>query len=155
MSGVVFTHLALSVSWNVAITEQDGRRSFFKLQESAGEVYELADSLGSLDRDVILSHAKQVPEIERYLEEIEVPCMSFSSLLDRYAVDSIDLLHIDAEGYDAKLLSSFPWERLEPGYVLYEHHHLSADERATTESLLRGLGYQLRWSRTNTLAVKH
>ena len=139
---------------NVAVAEHNERRRFFKLRESAGEVYDQADSLGSLDRPVILSHGEQVPGIERYLEEIEVRCVSFSSLLDRHAVDHIDLLHIDAEGYDAKLLDCFPWQRLEPHYVLYEHDHLSTEERAAAESMLQGRGYQLRLSRTNTLAVK-
>ena len=139
---------------NVAIAKEDGRRSFFRLNEAAGEVYELADSLGSLDRDVLLSHHEQVPGIERYLEEIEVPCLSFESLLARHRVERVDLLHLDTEGYDARLLRRFPWDRLEPALVLYEHDHLDKAERDATEVMLRKRGYELSWSRTDTLAEK-
>jgi len=137
---------------NAAIAEQDGRRTFYRLNREASEVYELADQLGSLEREVILSHAEQIPDIQKYLEEIEVACVSFGTLLDRHAVDHIDLLHIDAEGYDATLLQSFPWDRFLPRVVLYEHKHLSEAERAACENLLRSHGYTLTRSRANTLA---
>jgi len=137
---------------NVAIAEQDGTQRLYRLSAEAGELYELADSLGSLDRDTLLSHAPQVPDIERYVEEIEVPCLTFGSLLERHAPARIDLLHIDAEGYDARLLRRFPWQRFTPELVLYEHDHLDVEERSATETMLRGRGYRLFRSRTNTLA---
>lgn len=139
---------------NVAIAEQPGRRRFYRLSPAAGEVYELADALGSLDRDVLLSHAQQVPDIERYVEEIEVDCLTFDGLFARHDVDRIDLLHIDAEGYDARLLRTFPWQRFEPRVVLYEHDHLDRRDRAATEAMLRERGYELVLSRTNTLAAR-
>ena len=137
---------------NVAIAERDGRRSLFRLDDAAGEVYELADSLGTLDRDVLLSHAEQVPGIERHVQEIEVECLTFTSLLERHPLERIDLLHIDAEGYDGRLLRTFPWRKFTPDLVLYEHDHLDRCEREDTETMLRQRGYALRHSRTNTLA---
>jgi len=139
---------------NVAIAEADGRRPFFRLAATAGEVYELADSLGSLDRDVLLSHEEQVPGIDDYIEEIEIPCWSFETLLRRHEVETIDLLHLDTEGYDGRLLSTFPWERFRPQVVVYEHDHLDDDERRATERMLRRHGYELCSSRTNTLAQR-
>ncbi len=137
---------------NVAIAEEDGRRSFYRLTAAASKIYALADQLGSLDRDVILSHQEQVQDIEKYLVQTEVPCLSFETLLERHAVERIDLLILDTEGYDATLLHSFPWRRFRPRLVLYEHDHLDGRERKATEQLLRELGYELSWSRTNTVA---
>ena len=139
---------------NVAIAEEDGTKRLYCLADAAGEVYELADSVGSLDRGTLLSHAEQVPDIERYVEEIDVSCSSFASLLERHQPERIDLLHIDAEGYDARLLRSFPWERFTPELVLYEHDHLEADERAAAEKMLREHGYRLCWSRTDPLGER-
>jgi len=139
---------------NVAIAEEEGRRTLFQLSRSAAEVYELADSLGSLDRDVLLSHGEQVPGIEDYVVETEVECLTFRSLLERHPLERIDLLHIDAEGYDGRLLRSFPWRRFTPDLVLYEHDHLDGAERAATEAMLRRRGYTLTYSRTNTLAER-
>jgi FkbM family methyltransferase len=139
---------------NVAIAERDGTMPLYRLSPAAGEIYELADSLGSLDRDTLMSHAEQVPGIDRYVEQIEVPCRTFASLLERHGPERIDLLHIDAEGYDARLLRTFPWQRFTPELVLYEHDHLDAGERATTERMLRERGYRLYRSRTNTLGER-
>ncbi len=136
---------------NVAVAEEDGERSFYQLDEAASEVYALADQLGSLDRAVLLSHEDQVPDIEDHLVRIEVPCVSFDTLLRRHAIGRIDVLSLDTEGYDGKLLRSFPWHRLRPRLVAYEHDHLEQPERDATEKLLRELGYELSRSRTNTL----
>lgn len=139
---------------NAAIAEHDGPRAFYRLSQEASEVYELADQLGSLDREVILSHTEQIPGIQQYLEEIEVACLSFGTLLERHAVDRIDVLHVDAEGYDATLLRSFPWERFLPAVVLYEHKHLAEAEREACEKMLGALGYVLTRSVANTLAER-
>lgn len=139
---------------NVAIAEEDGQRPFFRLAEAAGEVYELADSLGSLDREVLRSHEEQVPDIDDYVEEIEIPCWSFDTLLRRHQVAKIDLLHLDTEGYDGRLLATFPWQRFRPQVVVYEHDHLGDDEQLATEKMLRRHGYELCSSRTNTLAER-
>jgi len=136
---------------NVALAEEDGTRSFYQLDETAGDVYALADHLGSLDREVLLSHEEQVPNIEDHLVRIEVPCASFDTLLRRHAIEHIDVLSLDTEGYDGKLLRAFPWHRVQPRLVAYEHNHLDAPEREATETLLRELGYELVRSRTNTL----
>lgn len=139
---------------NVAVAEEDGSRPFFRLVDAAGDVYELADSLGSLDRSVLLSHEEQVPGIEDFVEEIEVPCSSFDTLLRRHEIEHIDLLHLDTEGYDGRLLAAFPWDRLAPQVVIYEHAHLADDERRATEQMLRRRGYLLHRSPTNTLAER-
>jgi len=139
---------------NAAIAEQDGRRTFYRLSREASGVYELADQLGSLKREVILSHVEQIPDIQQYLEEIEVACVSFGTLLERHSVDRVDVLHLDAEGYDATLLRSFPWERFSPGVVLYEHKHLAEAEREACEKMLGALGYGLTRSVANTLAER-
>ena len=66
---------------NVAIAEQDGRRSFYHLTEAASEVYALADQLGSFDRDVILSHEEQVQDIEKEIDRLRALGMEFQSEL--------------------------------------------------------------------------
>jgi FkbM family methyltransferase len=137
---------------NAAVAETDGTRTFYRLDEKAREAYELADQLGSLQRDVVLGHAEQVPNIDDHLEKIEVPCVSFPTLLRRHDVDRVDLLHLDTEGYDAILLRSFPWEIFQPRLVLYEHKHLDDAARQESEDLLDDLGYDLTRSRSNTLA---
>jgi len=63
--------------------------------------------------------------------------------LDRFSVRAIDVLQLDAEGFDAQLLGWFPFDRVRPGVVHYEIEHMSAEDLAKTRARLTGLGYRL------------
>mgnify|MGYP000344742845 CR=1 FL=1 len=40
------------------------------------------------------------PDIESYIKEIDIPCLTITRLLDQHKVTSVDLLKIDADGFD-------------------------------------------------------
>ncbi len=70
-----------------------------------------------------------------------VPAVSFTTLLEKYRVDHVDLLQIDAEGFDLELLRMFPFDRIQPGLVKYEHDWLDRTARLDAERLLRAHDY--------------
>ena len=47
------------------------------------------------------------------------------ALLDEYAIDKIDILHIDTEGYDWNILSQLDLNKYQPSFILFESNHLS------------------------------
>jgi hypothetical protein len=53
-------------------------------------------------------------------------------------IEYLDLLQIDAEGYDVELLKLFDFERMRPPIVHYEHKKLSAKESDEAVELLAG-----------------
>ena len=59
---------------------------------------------------------------------VEVPALTFASLTKD--VDDIDVLHIDTEGHDAKILAQVDFDAWTLSAVLFEHHHLDPDELA-------------------------
>ena len=78
--------------------------------------------------------------------------LTFASLVERCGVERLDLLQVDAEGYDALILAQVDFERFRPKIVRYEHMHLSQEEQEATIRLLRGHGYLVVIGFTETLA---
>jgi FkbM family methyltransferase len=140
------THERIALE-NAAIGERDCVLPFFHVRDaSAEERAELPDwydGIGSFSRDALLGHAAEIPDIERRIVRAEVTTLTFQSLCDRHGVDRVDLLVIDTEGYDWRILSSIDLDtRRRPRLIVYEHYHLSAEERAAAADYLRAQGYE-------------
>lgn len=129
---------------NVAIAERDGRRPFYFLaQAEEGEpVPPWYDEIGSFSRDVVLSHRRRIPDIERRIVRAEVPCVTFETLCRKHDVEHVDLLLLDTEGYDYEILKGIDFVRHRPRLVAYEHYHLSPRQRSECRTYLEGLGYE-------------
>ena len=110
------------------------------------------DQLGSFDRQHIVKHLDGL--LAPYIIEAKLPSIRLPALLARNAVQHIDLLHIDTEGYDYEVLTQFDFERFRPAVVLYEHKHLKPELHAKAEALLKGYGYVLRPHIGDTLALQ-
>jgi len=136
---------------NVAVAETIGPRPFWRLKKSADSPA-WHSQLSSLRADVILSHANLIPEINELLFCEEIFCTTISALIQKHAIRKVDLLHLDTEGYDYRLLKSFDFDVFRPTIVLFEHTHLSEDERQACSRLLRGRGYKLIEQGTDSLA---
>jgi FkbM family methyltransferase len=75
-----------------------------------------------------------------------VRCVTLKSVLDEHAAgQSIDLLAVDAEGLDWRVLRGNDWSRYRPRYVVFERRTLNLDEiqKDPTHVLLRELGYHM------------
>lgn len=85
------------------------------------------DQLGSFNRNHILNHLDGV--LEPYIVSREIEGVTLADLLNREGIRSIDVLHIDTEGWDWRILSQLDLEKFDPQVVLYEHGHLRAHEK--------------------------
>lgn len=130
---------------NAAIADRDGRLLFYHLarvddpgREGLPHWY---DAIGSFSRDAILRHTREIPDIEQRLVTTEVPSLTFESLLDKHGVEVVDLLLVDTEGYDHEILQSIDFAVRCPRLVIYEHYHLTVEERAQCRERIEGFGY--------------
>lgn len=100
------------------------------------------DLIGSFDRQHILKH----PDGERlapFIRTLRVEGMSLESLFQSTKLTRLDILHVDAEGWDWRILSQLDLNRWQPAYILFEHIHLTAEERAEARSRLSpGYGFE-------------
>lgn len=143
---------------NAAVAARDGRLPFFHLRDASPEeraaLPDWYDGVGSFSRDALLSHAPQMPDIAERVVEREVEALSFDTLLSRHGLDRIDLVLIDTEGYDWEILRTVDLARHAPRMVVYEHFHLSADDRAAARAHAEAAGYATMEEGFDTFCVR-
>lgn len=140
---------------NAAVADRSGTMPFYHLRPAApGEtLVDWYDELGSFRKEVVLSHADRIPQLESRLVATEVRCLTFDELCERHALQSVDLIHTDAEGYDDVILDSIDLGRWRPRVLIYEHKHLSTERRDRCARRIADLGYQCRSEGQDTWCV--
>jgi FkbM family methyltransferase len=124
-----------------AIGERDGRTIMHRVASTQADSLWL-DQIPSLDPELLRRSAAQFGSGERATIAEEVPMLSVATLLERHAIARLDLLVIDTEGYDWRILRQFDLTRLRPKLILYEHQHLSPEENASARRFLDQEGYE-------------
>ena len=116
---------------NVAIASESESKTFYWVDEKAKDdfpsISRFYDQLGSFNRDHILHHLDGV--LEPYIITGEVQSIPLNDLLKRSGLTMIDLLQIDTEGYDYIVLSGLDLSTYQPTLILFEHRHLSAEDK--------------------------
>jgi FkbM family methyltransferase len=130
---------------NAAIAAMDGRLPFYYVAPLSGkeadEVPDWYDAIGSFSRETVLRHASQIPDLESRVVRTEVPCLTFESLCRKHAVERVDLVLVDTEGYDFEIIKQIDLGSYRPRLLVYEHYLLSPEERAACRAHVERLGY--------------
>jgi FkbM family methyltransferase len=127
---------------NAAMAESDGKRPLYRIGPGTNGPGWLR-GIASFDKKVILKHAAYVPRLAKMVTVDMVPSITFPSLLEQTGAEHIDLLQIDAEGYDAVILRLFDISSRKPAIVRFEHAHLSPHDYGDCLSLLVRHGYKI------------
>ncbi len=136
-----------------AIGEPEGLRPFYSLQPLDRPPSPYYDQMGSFSREHIVRHERFHPGLSAHIREIEVRCMSLSSLLRKHGIGELELLHIDAEGADFDVLKSLDFGYCTPALLLFEHGHLPRGEREACAAFLEARGYRLLYEGRDCLAL--
>jgi len=140
---------------NVAVADTSGPRTLYKLRAGEAGLPYWAHQLASFRREVILSHGDVIPDIARKIEEETVDGLTFEDLLAPAPSRRIDLLQIDAEGFDFEILKLFHGAGLRAHVIGFEHKHLSRPERDASVEHLIALGYRVALDGPNAVAYRH
>jgi FkbM family methyltransferase len=139
---------------NTAIGHQaDGSRKTLFVIDSKhkGSVPEWYFQLNTFERSVLYHH--DIPNIDDYISEIEVDVLSLDELLLRHRIGSLDLLHIDTEGFDFEVLKTMDLSKAKPRIILIEYKHLSRETRIQLLRHLRSNGYSVLRCKNDFLAM--
>ena len=121
------------INLEIGVTAASETRDFYVFNEPA---------LNTFDGDRARSLVKPPYRIERVQR---VRCAPLSEILREHSIGAIDLLTIDAEGFDFEVLQTVDWDVARPRVVLTEH--FSRDLAALVDSELHrymvARGYQL------------
>lgn len=126
---------------NVAVAEEDGAAIMHRVSDAAvasGDVPRWGYGLGSFYKD---RNALAFDDVKELMFEEEVACLSLPSLLNKYVVQEIDVLQIDAEGHDYQILKQLDFAIYEPLVINMEIVNLPKSEQTACKRLLDDRGY--------------
>lgn len=136
---------------NAAIAARDGTAFLYRIKPVA-QGPEWLHQIASFDRNLLMKHAHVVPNLESHIECEEVRCMTFATLFEETGVRHVDLLQVDAEGYDGEILRLFDFPSQKPAIVCFEHKHISAADHERAVGSVVDLGYKFSICGDDTLA---
>jgi len=113
--------------------------------ELAAEVPAFARGIASFDAN----HWKKttlVPDAD-LMEQVKVRCVSFADFIKSNAIDKLDLLLLDTEGYDYEILMSIDFTNIKPRIIRFEHgvrdNVMSFEQFMRVCNYLNSFGYQI------------
>lgn len=127
---------------NGAIDRVTGTRPFYM---STKEDVEFA----SFDRNHLLRQGLASKEIVSH----EISCLTVDDVLRLANFDTVDLLQIDAEGYDYEILKSIDFDRVCPKILRFEYRHFSDDDLQECLKMLAARGYRFLTEKLDLVAV--
>jgi FkbM family methyltransferase len=88
------------------------------------------------------------------VREVIVSSISVSSLVKQFQVEKLDILQVDTEGMDYRILKWFFAVGVEPAIINFESLHLDKNDRQASRNLLREKGYWWIDTSQDTFAIK-
>lgn len=128
---------------NAALAREDGTLPLYTVD---GATY-----LASFDRERVRDRVADASRIT----EVHVNTVCFATLVERHDIRRVDILQIDAEGFDFEVIQLALESPLpKPRMVRYEHLHLSPADRSACADLIATHGYRLFRDGTDTMACR-
>jgi FkbM family methyltransferase len=148
-----------------AIGEKDGTQPIYKVGFST---MRWATGLASFSKEkieqafedgIVASNCKrfgiEIPaDQSQWISQEEVQVIAPATLIKTYGLHHIDLLQIDAEGYDLEVIRIFDIPKTRPQAIIFENVGLNAADYAACLQLLEEQNYQLKKFGPNTLALQ-
>lgn len=128
---------------NVAIAPSQRQVVLYRVPSQAATAGQgMRDSLSvtSLHPEVVARQGGVAPQ---QLERVVVPALRLDELIERHALQQLDLLQVDCEGYDGEVLRSIDLGRHRPRLIQFEHGHMGRADLDALEQRLAGHGYRL------------
>lgn len=135
-----------------AIGPKVGSATIFRISPDA-PLPPWCQGLASFDRRHICARKYDVPDLERYIIEESVPTMTVSALLEKHQLQTVGLLQVDTEGFDAEVVRQTLDAGLRPAIINYEYVHLDPPTRHRCKQQLMQCGYEFVDVGRDTLAV--
>ncbi|ETO12795.1 Methyltransferase FkbM [Reticulomyxa filosa] len=159
---------------NAALSSANGPQAFYVVndefaKEKPEETHALKYQIGSFNKNHIVKHLSKLQrrnelqfDVDHYIDTVTVRGVTPDTVVHEFKQSNlavrdgtIDVLLIDAEGYDFIVLKSFMnIAHLRPPVIIYENLHLSANDKQQAQDLLVANGYTVWTVRWNSIGVK-
>lgn len=139
---------------NAAVADQAGSVTLWRVVDPRPDDPWWVGQSASFDRDHLVAHVAERPDLIERIQGVSVPAVTLPELFAR-ASRPVDVLQVDAEGYDAHIVAMLDGVSHSPTIVRFEHRHLSAAEHADAVGRLAARGYRFAINADDTLAVRY
>ena len=134
---------------NAAISNQSGVVQIYTTKMAFDELGRQISQVSSFNKNHLLKHHIR----EKDIISIEVEALTLEDVIKRYAIDKIDVLQIDAEGFDDEIVKCALCLKIKPKCIAFENIHLSQEKQITVLSQAKDLGYSWIHDKWNTVLV--
>lgn len=128
---------------NLAIHKSKKKEIIYRVNPSIKNLPNWTKGIGSFNKD----HYKLTSIDKEYIIEELVNCISWDELIENYNIEKIDLLQIDTEGYDLKIIESIEFDKIKPTIISFEHglmeNIMTFDQFSLCQKILMKEGYNL------------
>lgn len=138
---------------NVAITDQDGVADITRIPEANvdSECPSWADGISTLRPDIHIIGSDE--NLMAYSTTEQIQTSTFATLLNKHKLAGIDVLQIDAEGFDKVIFDQIWAENFRPALVKIEVNYLTYVAIKQVKELLSTYGYDCFFERDDLIAV--
>jgi FkbM family methyltransferase len=151
---------------NAALSRESGTRVIYRLAFSndrwttglssfnRSHLEKLLEA-GSISDRAAMDNCTVVGDASECIHEESVQTVTFEEVLETYRLPKIDLLQVDCEGFDGEVVRMFPFHRVVPRFINFEHVHLEQSEKEQLTDWLSSLGYTYFTEVDDTFCIHH
>lgn len=107
---------------NIAISDHLGDITMYGPRKNGSDTTTYETTVSSADPRIA---GKQLKKSKGEMEAFTVPCLTLNALLNKHQISHFDLLQIDVEGHELKILSTLDLSKFIPLIIQFECGHLS------------------------------
>jgi FkbM family methyltransferase len=128
---------------NVGIGPEKGEMLFYRIKDIRENGPGWYDQVGSFDKETFIKNIEHGKELDKRIFVESLPVITFYDLLQKYNFQEIDLLHIDTEGFDYKILRSIDFSKYNIRVVIFEGEWMTRIELKEIIQYLRKYNYHI------------
>ncbi len=135
---------------NAGVASENGRHAIYMLKDN--ETGKFNTKVSTFDRSSMDAYLRRTGLSNCTIVEEIVRTLTPDTLLNETGIQALDLLTVDAEGYDHIILNLFPLQRVQPSIISYEYIRMKEHERLDLEARLIDHGYAVTYFARDTIA---
>jgi len=115
----------IKIETSAVSSKNEVKKFYFVKPESVKKLGKhWASGIGSFDKQHILNHKNKRFKVENSdIEEIEIQYLTFTDLVNKYSITSIEMLQIDVEGAEYQILNSIDFIKISIQKIIFEFKH--------------------------------
>jgi FkbM family methyltransferase len=139
---------------NTGIGPESGELLFYKIKDITDQEPGWYDQVGSFDKNTFLKNISYGKGLDQRIVAEPRPVIHFDELLEKNNFRDVDLLHLDAEGFDYRILRSINFAKYDIRMVLFESEWMTKSELKELIQYLRNHQYRVYRSGIDYAGIK-